>query len=223
MRISDFKRTARASLKNYWADGALLTFLVFLISSIPPIALEIYVSGGVSNWIDQETLPLPVYVVELIYNLALIPLSVGLVWFFLSLVRQKEPRITEAFAIYKNGVTVLRMIWASILMGIFIFLWSLLFLIPGIIKALSYSQTYYLLKDHPEWSALQAITESKKRMKGYKWKFFLLNLSFIGWAILAAIPLLIGFLWLVPYMMASLAAFYHHTIANKENEPTVNE
>ncbi|KHF31013.1 hypothetical protein LR68_00503 [Anoxybacillus sp. BCO1] len=89
-------------------------------------------------------------------------------------------------------------------------------IIPGIIKSLSYSQTFFLLKDHPEYSALQAISESKKRMKGYKGKLFLLYLSFIGWGLLSMLTFGIGFLWLVPYIYTSLAAFYDQFIRTQE-------
>jgi len=102
--------------------------------------------------------------------------------------------------------------------GIFVFLWSLLLLIPGIIKGLAYSQTFYLLKDHPEYTVLEAITESRKRMVGYKWKYFLLHLSFIGWGILCLISLGIGLLWLVPYYNATMAAFYNEIIADNKDE-----
>jgi uncharacterized membrane protein len=68
------------------------------------------------------------------------------------------------------------------------------------------------LKDHPEYSITEAITESKKIMQGYKWKYFLLHLSFIGWGILSLFTLGIGLLWLIPYMNTSLASFYNQRI-----------
>ncbi|RYL92144.1 DUF975 family protein [Sporolactobacillus sp. THM7-4] len=227
MRISDIKKEARQSLAGYWAIGALLTFLVFLIDTVLPSILEIVTSGGLNQWLDDQT-PLSVYYIEWIYSILLIPLYVAVLWFYLSLVRSKEPGIVHVFTIYNDWKLSLKMIRASILMGIFVVLWSLLLVIPGVIKGFSYSQTLYILRDHPEYSVLEAITESRKLMNGYKAKYFLLNLSFIGWAILAAIPALIGYLWFVPYFIASLSAFYNKLVEipagtqDTLNVPTTN-
>ena len=99
-------------------------------------------------------------------------------------------------------------VWACFLMVLFIFLWSLLLLIPGIIKGYAYILTPYILKDNPELSANQAINLSQKMMKGHKFDLFYLMLSFIGWGILGIFTLGIGYLWLMPYMYAAFAAFY---------------
>lgn len=72
-------------------------------------------------------------------------------------------------------------LWLNILIGVFTFLWSLLFYIPGIIKALSYSMANYILADNPEMTAREALRESKIIMHGHKWELFVLNLSFILW------------------------------------------
>jgi len=102
--------------------------------------------------------------------------------------------------------------------SIFLFLWFLLLFVPGVIKSIAYSQTFYLLKDHPEYSTFEAITESRKRMVGLKWKYFLLCLSFIGWGLLSIITFGIGLLWLMPYMSTTFSAFYDNHIADKKNE-----
>jgi len=91
---------------------------------------------------------------------------------------------------------------------LFVFLWSLLLIIPGIIASLAYSMTFFILADEPELGASDALAKSKRMMRGYKWKYFCLNLRFIGWAILCVISLGIGFLWLIPYMQISYAKFY---------------
>jgi uncharacterized membrane protein len=73
------------------------------------------------------------------------------------------------------------------------------------------------LKDHPEYTVLEAITESRKRMKGLKWKYFLMHLSFIGWGILCMFTLGIGLLWLIPYAGTTMAAFYNELIVPQED------
>ncbi|MGP7816686.1 DUF975 family protein [Niallia sp. 01092] len=217
MSISELKRTARASLSGNWGKGVLLTVIVFLINAILPSIVEAPLSGGFSNWILQKDIPIGASIASTVISIILIPLGIAYTWFYLRIMREDFAQIADVFIVYKDVKTSLKLIWASIVQGIFLFLWFLLFIIPGIIKSFAYSQTFFLLKDHPEYTVTQAITESRKRMKGYKWKYFLLNLSFIGWAILCLITIGIGFLWLAPYISASLAAFYDEVIADKEN------
>jgi uncharacterized membrane protein len=180
IRISQIKRQARKSLKGHWGSTVLLTLIIFLLGSVLPLIIEIPASGGFSNWVNQDSVPIGVNIFDVVLSIILIPLSITVYWFYLNLIRDKEPQIFQVFSIYKNGKTSLKLVGVLILQGIYIFLWSLLLLIPGIIKTLSYSQTYFILKDHPEYTVNQAITESKIRMKGYKWKYFLMGLSFIG-------------------------------------------
>ena len=93
-------------------------------------------------------------------------------------------------------------------MSLFIFLWSLLLIIPGIIAAYAYSQVFYILADNPSLSGMEALDQSKQMMKGRKWKYFCLCMRFVGWSILCIFTLGIGYIWLAPYMAVSLANFY---------------
>lgn len=103
----------------------------------------------------------------------------------------------------------------GILHQIFISLWTMLFIIPGIVKGFSYALTYYVKCDNPEMSANEAITESRRLMDGNKMRLFLLNLSFIGWIFLGALTFGIGTLWVSAYMETSLAIFYEDVKASK--------
>ena len=96
------------------------------------------------------------------------------------------------------------------LMALFQFLWSILFIIPGIIAAYRYRLALYLLLDHPEMSAMDCIRESKRIMSGNKGQLFVLDLSFIGWWILAGIPIVGLFVrvWVVPYTQMTYALYY---------------
>lgn len=87
-------------------------------------------------------------------------------------------------------------------------LWALLFLIPGLVKSLSYAMTPFILEEHPQMTASEAIKASQKLMDGHKMDLFLLSLSFLGWALLACLTMGIGYLFLTPYMNAAYAAFY---------------
>ena len=94
------------------------------------------------------------------------------------------------------------------MMNIFIFLWSLLFVIPGIIKSFSYAQMPYILMDHPEMGWKEALEESKRMMNGHKMDYFVLLLSFIPWLLLCGITFGIAFLYVGPYMQMTCVNFY---------------
>lgn len=95
-------------------------------------------------------------------------------------------------------------------------LWSLLLIFPGIYAALGYAMTPYLLAEHPELTAREAIQRSKALMEGHRWDLFLLNLSFIGWAILCALTMGFGSIFLNPYIEAAHAAFYRSLTGSVE-------
>lgn len=98
----------------------------------------------------------------------------------------------------------------AFLRGLYTFLWSLLFIIPGIVKGLAYSMTPFIMAENPDMTASEAITASKEMMDGHKGELFWLGLTFIGWELLSALTLGIGSLFLNPYMNASFAAFYRY-------------
>ena len=89
----------------------------------------------------------------------------------------------------------------------FISLWSLLLVIPGIIAAFRYAMAFFILADDENCGPLEALSRSKEMINGNKWKYFCLCWRFFGWALLCSF-LPIGWLWLIPYMQTSLAAFY---------------
>lgn len=98
---------------------------------------------------------------------------------------------------------------AIILTSVFTTLWTFLFIIPGFIATINYSQTYYILIDDNEITAYDAIGESKQMMKGHKLEYLILLLSFSGWFILSILTLGVGFLWLIPYIQLTCANFYN--------------
>ena len=95
-------------------------------------------------------------------------------------------------------------------------LWTLLFIIPGIVKSLSYAMTPFILEDHPEMTASEAIKASMKLMDGHKMDLFILGLSFIGWSLLACLTMGIGYLFLTPYINAAYAAFYRNISGQRQ-------
>ena len=94
------------------------------------------------------------------------------------------------------------------LRNLYVFLWSLLLVIPGIIKSYSYAMTPFILTDNPDFTAIQAIDRSVEMMDGHKMELFTLSLTFLGWDLLAALTLNLGHIVLNPYKNAAYAAFY---------------
>ncbi|MBT6378140.1 MAG: DUF975 family protein [Flavobacterium sp.] len=175
---------ARESLSGNWGL-AIATFLVYgiiisIFQVIPTVGsvLALFIAG---------------------------PMLVGVSMFSLSLSRGESARLEQIFEGFKNYGTVLG---AYLLMVLFIFLWMLLLIIPGIIAAIAYSQTFYILAEDDAIGSMDALKKSKEMMDGYKWKYFCLGLRFIGWALLCILTLGIGFLWLSPYIQISYAKFY---------------
>lgn len=143
----------------------------------------------------------------------LAPIALGFANAFRRLVVAKENNLLYntvhiAFSNYWHKV------WGQLLRNIFIALWSLLFIIPGIVKIYSYSMTEYILEENPELSANEAIDRSRFMMRGHKFDLFWLQLSFIGWFILCILTSGIGFLFLEPYYYSAKAAFYEEVKAD---------
>ena len=103
----------------------------------------------------------------------------------------------------------------SLLSGLFIFLWSLLLFIPGIVKAYAYSMVYYVKADHPEYGWRECLDESQRLMTGHKWEKFVLDLSFIGWGIVGSLCLGVGTLWVMTYMAATEAQYYEYLTSGR--------
>ena len=138
-------------------------------------------------------------------------LQFGLCSFILNSLRGSENKddLNTLFTGFTDNLG--RNIVAGMLISIFTFLWSLLFIIPGIVMSYAYSMTFFIMRDNPSMSANEAIKASKNMMKGYKMKAFMLDLSFIGWIFISVFCCCgIGMLWVTPYMLASKAALYEH-------------
>ncbi|MBX4261922.1 DUF975 family protein [Clostridium estertheticum] len=195
---SDFRRSAREQLKGKWGNAILLCLLYSIMISV--------VSGIIA---------LIPFIGPIILILLVGPITLGFVTCFLKIVRKEPFMFENLFDGFNNFSSA---VLAQLLITIFVFLWTLLLIIPGIIASYSYFLVFYILSDNPDLSAMDALKMSKKMMKGHKWKLFCLQLSFIGWGILGILSLYIGYLWLTPYMYASIANFYEDLKTNNSNE-----
>lgn len=181
----ELRAAARESLSGNWTYPVLAT-LIYLAISIT------------CNFIPYVSFLIAIFFIK--------PLAFGLAITMLKFFRgEKEYVVENMFSIFSDYP---RILGTTLLQFVYIFLWSLLLLIPGLIKMYSYAMTYYILHDNPEIGAEEAICRSMKMMDGHKWRLFCLHLSFIGWWLLCILTLGIGTLWLAPYSQNSTAAFY---------------
>lgn len=133
------------------------------------------------------------------------PLTLGTAYIYLNLTRGFDPDVNILFSGFQRFVDALVL---NLLISVFTFLWSLLLVVPGIIKAISYSQAYYILAEHPEMSGKEALDESIAMMDGHKMDYFELVLSFFPWLLLCGITCGLASLYVVPYMRATFVNFY---------------
>lgn len=215
MNIREIKKSALQSLKGRWGLAILLVIVSSAIYNLFPMLIEILFSGGINTWLNDEY-PYWVPLLSLFVSIILIPIYVATDWVFLSIARNEEAKVADLFNLYNEIPNFFKSIFLTILIGIYVLLWSLLLIIPGIIKGIAYSQAYFIFKDNPTYSTNEIITTSRELMKGYKWKYFLLNLSFLGWAILTLFTLGIGLVWLIPYFKTALTTFYVNLTRQEE-------
>jgi uncharacterized membrane protein len=183
-------RASREALRGKWGI-AILTFFIY--------ALLTTTSGTMRTHGSFLTIS---------STLTLIiagPLALGAAIFSLSISRGKEARLEVIFLGFNNFGTALV---TYLLLLLYIFLWTLLLIVPGIIAALGYSLTFYILADDPNIKPQDALKKSKSMMDGHKEKLFYLSLRFLLLAILCILTLGIGFLWLIPYVHVTMAKFY---------------
>ena len=132
--------------------------------------------------------------------------EISLCMIYLKLTKNEEISVGDTF----SGFNITgKAIWLMIITQFFTFLWSLLFVIPGIIKAYSYSMAPYILADNPELTANEALSKSKEIMDGHKFDLFVLQLSFFWWYMLSAITFGIAYIYVIPYVSATTANFYN--------------
>lgn len=201
----EIRAKARQELKGYWTMPVLATLIYLTISSA--CAMPNILSASLdSNAFQGLSFLLQVFF--------LFPLVYGFTIAFLLFLREdKENTVESIFVGFKTYTRALAII---LLKNVIIFLFSLLLIVPGFIKMLSYSMACYVSKDHPELSAYECLKRSKDLMWGHKWKLFLLLLSFLGWGLLCLLTLGIGFLWLYPYASVSMAVFYESLMEDYE-------
>lgn len=136
------------------------------------------------------------------------PFTYAQAFIFLGITKKSRmPKIEDIFLGFK-GDNFLRTLVAYLRYVIFVFLWSLLFWIPGIIKSIAYSQMFYLLAEDDKLEADEAQRKSMEMMEGHKWEYFVLGLSFIPWYLLCLVTFGIAAIYVAPYIQTTFAEFH---------------
>lgn len=229
---ADFRYIAREALRGKW----LIALVVGLVASLlggagadgPEVKLNIDASGanasfeyagqtifstggGLNSEIGAFLVGSAIYItiaaiaMAVVYFILGSIIETGYARFNLKLVDRQDASFESLFAYFTHWKT---MAVARLLRSIYVLLWSLLLVIPGIIASYSYAMTSFLLAERPELEAGETITLSKELMSGNRWRLFCLHFSFIGWLLLSALTFGILLLWIIPYMQTAQAAFY---------------
>lgn len=211
MTYSELRAKAREDLKGKWALAIGIAVVAWLLgglmlgaSFIPNIDLN----GAEQNW---NQLRLYGDTVITIAPLSLVGFILGGViqlGYAGILLKQHDYQQFEFRDLFSQFDRFGQGFAQHFLRGLYVFLWSLLFIIPGIIAQYRYAMTPFIMAENPNITASEAIELSKQMMDGYKGHLFMLRLSFIGWDLLSMLTMNIGNLWLNPYRNAAEAAFY---------------
>ena len=189
------KENAKSKLSGNWFKAGIITFIIWILTDA--FTQEAAISIGSTGTTTVNSTNGLFTIISLIVAG---PLAIGAVYFYMKIESGEEANINllfDGFQDFKRGLIF------HIASTIFIILWALLFIIPGIIAAIKYSMGYYLMVENPDMEPMEALRKSSELMDGYKMDFFMFILSFVGWFILSVVTLGIGFLMLAPYYQMS--------------------
>ena len=203
MNRAELKAAAKEQIKGKIGILFVITLIIGLISGAAGAILS-FIPGGS---IGASVIITPAFMISIIRV-------------YLNVVKGEQPKVSDAFSGFDDFWAAFKV---NFLVGLFTFLWSLLFVIPGIIKALSYSMSLYILAENKGKPALECINESKAMTEGHKAELFVLGLSFYGWLLLCGITFGIAYIWVGPYMQATYINAYNSLkpAVTVEEEPSV--
>ncbi|HNT52117.1 MAG TPA: DUF975 family protein [Candidatus Syntrophosphaera sp.] len=182
MNNEEIRREARDLLTNRWGTLAIVWLVLWAI-----IAITQSISFGLAPLLIGG------------------PFALAVCTIFLKVSRREDFLVEELFDGFKSFS---RSLVAYLLIALYVFLWSLLLIVPGIIAAIGYAMTFFIMAEDPKIEAEQALKLSQQMMYGHKTEYFMLMLSFIGWFLLACLTFGIGFFFLQSYTTMASLIFY---------------
>lgn len=212
MNSSNCRFRARENLAGNWGMSILVAFVAALLGgAIAGGSFDLNVDAEVLSQLPPAVLKIITIWTSIASVLGLIqfvvggPVKLGNCQYLLHQHDKEEMSIHDLFSEFGRWGAGFAL---NLLTGLFVGLWTMLFIIPGIVASYRYAMAPFILAENPEMSASEAITRSKEIMNGHKGELFTLDLSFIGWSLLCVLTCGIGYLFLNPYIAASRAAFY---------------
>lgn len=200
MKSADYKAQGKAMLAGNWGTA----ILVFLVTGlILGLGNQFGIRIGPENRVDDVDFSTKANIVQLLIGGAI---STGVAGVYLGFLRQGKSEFMRMFDGFSDCFVA--SLLANIIQTVAVSVGMVLLIVPGVILALMFSQTFYILRDHPDMSGPDALMASKDMMQGHKMELFKLQLSFIPWFL--ACVLVIPALYVVPYFTAAMAAFYEN-------------
>ena len=211
---SEFRQMASNQCKLAGGDLTVTYLVYFLIMGGISAVLSFAANTEVQVINGQEIQVTTNYLETIVSLLISGPFMYSLIYVAENVYYRSKVSVGDIFVGFKKlgGTLVI-----YLLTSLFTFLWSLLFIIPGIIKSYSYSMAMYVYKDHPELSAKECINLSKQMMDGHKWDLFCLHISYFGWILLSILTCGILFLWVRPKMQQAEYLFYKEVCGNNHS------
>ena len=217
------KSNARLFYKNNTGTSicSLLIYMGIIFGAVIAFTIIGVAAGLTAGGDEDPAYALAVNFFSLVVSIATMPLAIGLMGWYRRSIYEKVP-LSELFCFYREG-RFMGAVGTQFLVSLYIWLWSFLLVIPGIIKSYSYSQAVFIKAENPNISASRAIELSKKMMEGHKWDMFVLHLSFLGWALLSSITYhILGIVYVFPYFYAALAFAYEEIKADAASRGVID-
>ena len=188
----------KQNAKDCMREQALNPILVTLVYTLVAVAISLL--GGILG----ATILIP-----FILSLASIALQIGYVYYCMKVAKREQGAYADLAYLLQDWRFGLKLVVLSFVINLLVSLWSLLFIVPGVIKAISYSQAMMIMLENPNIDIMTAIKESQKMMNGHKMEYFILDLSFVPWLLLVAVTCGIASLWVNPYMQITMVNYYY--------------
>ena len=219
MSFSELKKQSLSQLNGKKKNAALTFLIITIITSIvSKVANTIF--PGEKNYLEGITITRSNPIATFIIFAVGVFLGLGFTSYFLKIVRGEETGIDEIFS--KTKVFPKALV-SQILVSFFSTLGCIFLIVPGIIIYIGYAMIDYIYIDNPEIGITDVMKKSREMMKGHKWEYFCLTLSFYGWIILGIFTLGILYFWLIPYMNTTFANFYEKIKDGNVIENVTNE
>ncbi len=211
----DFKEEALKALKGQYLEAMFVAIIATLLG-VQTMASN-FITTTIKGKDFSELIPFEVprefvgpvvvfaFIALICFSLISFIISTGYAKYNCDLISSKTPSMGLLFKYFRHAKNS---IVANFYVAIIVFLWTLVFIIPGLVASFSYAMVPYILAENPNLEPVEVLDLSKKMMKGNKWRYFWLVLSFIGWIIVCAFTFGIGYIFLAPYVSATQACFY---------------